>query len=331
MTNQRDNPNQFKPPTLAIIAAAGAAVVVILHLINLPWNSTLAQEIENAGHMPMFGLFSLLILAVVKRLLSSRLRSPSTIFVISFVLASLAGLGMEFLQKFVARDPDIRDLFRDMMGAGAFLLLAATYEKVSSRPLVSRLWTKFFLRIAAVMILLAGTIPLGHAIGGYFHRSEKFPQLCDFISIWERPFLRVRYGSITANSAPVEWPGERPQQIAKLDLRPGVYAGVMLEEVSPDWRGYAILALDIYCESPPGIDLVIRIDDVHHRGRLNDRFNRTIHLSQGFNPMRLLLSEIEAAPAGRRMDMENLYSVILFVPTLEKPATLYLGPLRLIK
>ena len=110
----------------------------------------------------------------------------------------------------------------------------------------------------------------------------------------------------------------------------GDYPGATLEWPARDWTGYHVLQFDTYLESGPGLDLVVKIEDLDHDGR----YQRSLppdwsSLTPGPNRTRIALSEVERAPDGRRLDLRHIRRLQFFTVGPARPRTLFLDGIRL--
>jgi hypothetical protein len=150
------------------------AAVILLGCLPIHAQSRLSLEIENSGHALLFGLAAVLLLR--------NYREGPRPYLISFLFAVSAGVGLEFAQSLLGGDAEFQDIMRDAMGAGAFLGFAYTY----SRTLTFR--KKTLLRSAAIaLILIAFDSPLLTSIA-LARRWFAFPVVVDFGSQSERRF-----------------------------------------------------------------------------------------------------------------------------------------------
>jgi hypothetical protein len=104
---------------------------------------------------------------------------------------------------------------------------------------------------------------------------------------------------------------------------------VDFDEPYPDWRGRDALVWTIVSDLDRPLLMAIRVHDAAHDQRFRDRFNRKFTVAPGVNRLRIPLDDIRNAPDRRKMDMRRIRAVILFVFDLKRPASLFLGPLRL--
>ena len=109
----------------------------------------------------------------------------------------------------------------------------------------------------------------------------------------------------------------------------GDYPGATLEWPARDWAAYDDLQFDIYLESGPGLDLVVKIEDLDHDGRYQDRYHRTVPLGPGPNRTRIELSEVARAPRRRRLDLRRIRRLQFFTVGPSRPRTLYFDGIRL--
>jgi hypothetical protein len=116
----------------------------------------------------------------------------------------------------------------------------------------------------------------------------------------------------------------------RLALEPGEYPGIELDEPPEDWSGLEELRFDVHLEGHDPLDLSIRIIDADHDGRFEDRFNGVAPLRAGPNRVRVPLDEVRRGPMSRTLDLHRVRGLMLFVPGLTSPRTLFLDDVRLV-
>ena len=91
------------------------------------------------------------------------------------------------------------------------------------------------------------------------------------------------------------------------------YPGVSLEEPWPDWSGYRELRLTVRNNEDAPVEVVLRVHDRAHTYAFGDRYNETFSLPpRRLTTLRVPLSRIQHAPAGRLMNLRQIASVILY-------------------
>jgi hypothetical protein len=172
--------------------------------------------------------------------------------------------------------------------------------------------------------------PFAVVVRGYIARDRAFPLLCVLDgSAWERSFVTVDGGVlIPARAAPRAAVGH--EALATLQLRPGRrYAGLALDEPYPDWRGFGKLVMTVASDGSGPIELHIRIRDREHNGRDDDSFFTRLTVTSTPEEFEIPLSDIAAAPRGRRMDLGRIGGVAIYVVDLEAPVRLFVGGIGL--
>ena len=280
-----------------------AIVFLLLNIVSIPTNTLLGEEIENLGHVPLFGVLSIAILTLSRAWLGKRIKRPLIHYAVAFVVTSGLGALTEFIQFFEARDADFSDLARDVVGAATFLGIYLTFD-VHTRYLWSSARSRLKALVRAVFVLaLAGmAIPLTLWIGAYIHRDNTFPVLFSADSFWSRKFLEIQDAKLSVVSAPAGWTGEASKPVARLILEPAQYPGITLREPFPDWLGYHTLIISLYSPVDTTISLGLRIDDVHHNFDYRDRYTEKISIASGANSLLIPLDRIRMAPQDRETD-----------------------------
>jgi VanZ family protein len=302
-----------------------AALLLFLFFGDAPASSRFWNAFLDAGHTALFGVIAL----VVYYWVASRRRGASALSngLAAFAITVILGALTEVLQTFQARgDPSVTDLLRDAAGAGAFLLIAwvvSTWRKH---------WTSARLAavVVAVVLLASAGWTLMRTTACYAARDNAYPTLFNLDgSWWESEFLDLGQNRLTPGVRTMPGGERQDVRLSRLDLAPGRYSGITFDEPYPDWRGRDALALTIVSDLDQALPMAIRVHDASHDQRLRDRFNRSFNIVPGVNRLRIPLEDIRNAPDRRKMDMARIRGVILFAFDLKKPASLFVGPLRL--
>lgn len=266
----------------------------------------LAQVAQNTAHVPAFGFVAWLALRWLQSFRLSRMLHWQG-YLAAFTIAVALGIVVELVQRLLQRDAEISDVIHDALGALGVLCFCASAQIGSrSRTLL------LVLLISGALSLGVGTYPLAWATVAWFKREQQFPQLVSFDSQIDAFFLVPE-----ADARIVEFPqslAQEPHERALLlPLVNGEYPGVEIARPHADWRGYEKLVLDVANPADRPVSLSLRVHDRKHNSLSNDRFSSTQELPPRARVLyQLRLTDIESAPATRRMDMSQIASVIIF-------------------
>lgn len=309
-------------------------VVVALTLMaaefELPYDTRLGREIQNAGHAPFFGVLSLLFLWLSNRAVGSRVNRRFWHYLIALAASAVLGATSEYLQIASPRDADIWDLARDVAGAVSFL----GFHLILDRKMAP-FWGKWARKgkpvifAGCVLLIVSPFVPVALWAGAYLHRNQAFPEVCDFESYWGNMFLKTRNAALQVTDPPAGWKRSGSAHAARVTFSGATYPAFFIEEPYPDWRDYAFLRFAVYSELDTSVNLVLRIEDSHHDRAYEDRFNRAIVIRPGVNPISISLDDVRQAPATRDMDMAAVRALSLFAVRIKKPFTVYLDDFRL--
>jgi VanZ family protein len=311
-----------------LLSAASIALPMAVLLVDLPQGSVFWRDLGNAGHVPVFGLLSLVLLGLFRRI-RPQLADP-ILFGAAFLATAAFGVLTEFVQFFGPRDADLYDLLRDLAGAGGFLLIVlAVVSNWSKARTVGLRWRRWTLLAAAVALLSAGLARFVITSLAFLERDRAFPYLTQFGQSWADTFLTTNNAELSIAPDSVIKRFGANETVAQLMLYPADYPGLEIREPYPDWRGFDTLAFEVY--SPDGriSNLQVRIHDRQHSGDYSDRFNRVVNLQSSALPVRIALSDIVGAPRGRNLDIGEVASIILFVHGLQDTGSLYISDLHL--
>lgn len=312
--------------TSIILLLGAAAIILLICTLQLPGDNFLIGEIQNTAHTVVFGLLSVVLLGLSRLIFAKALVQSYKHYYMSFVVTVFIGAAIEFIQIFGLRDADIWDLVRDMVGAAAFLGFYATVD-----PRVAPGWTKrvrIGIRFGSIAVLIAAFVPLALWLGAYLNRNAVFPQLLTFDSVWETKFLTTRNAEIDRVAPPADFT-QAVGKVGRLSMFPGDYCGFRIAEPYPDWTGYDRLSFDVYSHLDTTVTLGVRIDDIHHNQKYEDRYNGAFTVSPGTNRLSIDLRDVRHAPSSREMDMTAILYVLFFTYDPKERLVLYLDRIRL--
>jgi hypothetical protein len=303
-----------------------SGLLALLQYLEPPNRSLAWITVLDVGHAPLFGAIAL---AVLQFLLATPLANRSRLFLYGLALGFtiLMGALSEWLQIGADRNSDPRDFARDALGACAFLLAAATWDRCALLNSRFSSGVRVSCRGVALGMLTLAFAPGALVAHAYVERAAAFPALCDFAGAWETNFVTTSHARLEYTSLP----GASGGAISAwhITFEPARFSTFKLVEPYPDWTGYQHLRLIAQSELDRPIDLVLRIHDRRHDGRYSDRFNRSLTFLPGINEFVIPLAEIRSAPEGREMDLSAIQRLSLFAVAPEESFSLYLLELGL--
>lgn len=179
----------------------------------------------------------------------------------------------------------------------------------------------------SVFLLLVACLPLAVAITDEGIARTQFPLLADF----ETPFEKDRWEE-DARASVDRSVSRHGNASLRVEMEPSLYSGISLVYFPRNWSGYHFLRLEVFNPASEEIKITCRIHDrQHEKGeqRYEDRFNQGFLLRQGWNELRIDLSEVVSAPYSRKMDLGEIRVVGLFATTLSAPRTVFVDYVRL--
>lgn len=306
--------------------AAVIALLVLLAVGQQPERTLLWDALFDAGHVPLFGAIALL----MRGALAERLRntSPARTSAIVFGLTLALGLVTEIVQAVIPnRDAAWIDLARNAAGAASFLLLWHAWTGRQSTTAGARRSGVVVAAVALLLVALA-LAETADTLVALYERARALPTVVAFDGArWESKVVRTGANRLTPAGAARA--AGSPAGLARLDLLPATYSGLSIDEPYPDWRGYTNLVLTVVSDEQETLPLTIRIHDAKHDNRYRDRYNTAFRITKGEHILRIPLDEVRTSLDRREMDMRRIRGIVLFVHRLDRPAHLYLGPMRL--
>ena len=273
------------------------------------WLGGIPAELHAFAHVGFFGLVAL-VLMQMPRLRALRFW-PRAGWVLLSVL--LIGIAIELAQVLFGRSAGLRDLWQNAVGAAAAVSLYAPFG--SQRRLL--------VGVAAALVAFELAGP-GIGLWDRAVARAQFPILGEFDTRFEH-----RRWSSGESVAGVARTGVRSLRVY---LEPGRYAGTTLQRSFGDWRGYAYLELSLYNPVEETLPITVSIRDhehFRHGGAYGDRYNGRFIVQQGWNDLRIPLSEVRDAPARRTLDLADIGEVVIFTANLQHTRIIYLDRVRL--
>lgn len=292
-----------RTPPVAL-AAVGLLLLALVLVIPVPSHPRIWIVLSNVAHAPVFAVLSLLILHWIRSRWNLAFGSAVAW---AFAATIVLGAAVELVQGFIGRDASWGDVWTDALGAAVALGWIAHREPAEPVP-VRR--TGLAIALLAAGIALA---PLASAVVAYGLRSLRMPTIAGFSLPSDLYFIELQSASARRAPLPPEWSRPDDTLSLALHLNEGEWPGVAFYEPSPDWRGHRSLKLDLTNPGRTPLDLTLRVHDLKHDQRHEDRFNRKLTVApETRTVVTVLLKDIESAPLGRKLDLGRVAGMILF-------------------
>ena len=257
-------------PGRLYLVLVGATLIALLfaqqqQLFKLPGWGRFWVAVPDALHGTWFACVTWLILWFVKRWAKHDNVLPTTVFI-----GVCIAVGTELGQKLTGGDAEIGDVFFDMVGMSAALLVWAARR--SAIP--------YRVGMTLATILMIGSIwPVVMPFLIDRYRDSIAPQLVRFDSRYA--FDLVHSGSdVAVVDSPVKWPIEG--RVLRVTLADERWPGIWFPNPISDWVAFSELDADVFVEgtTPMPITVSIRL-----RGAAVDHVYRTFQCDPG--PCRL--------------------------------------------
>ena len=189
------------------------------------------MALPDALHGTWFACVTWLILWFVKRWAMRSNVVPTTV-----LIGVCIAVGTELVQKLTGGDAEIGDVFFDMVGMSAALLVWCAREEL----------IHFRIGIALATILMIGSLwPIAMPIMIDRYRDSIAPQLVRFDSRYV--FDLVHSGSVVAVvDPPAEWSIEG--RVLRVTLADETWPGVWFPDPISDWHAFSELDADVFVD-----------------------------------------------------------------------------------
>src|SRR5690606_1228778 len=167
--------------------------------------------------------------------------------------------------------------------------------------------------------------PLASTGLAYARRASGFPELANFDRGVGVGFISRRYAQARIVPLPAQWADARQEKALHIRFLSDSWPGIELSEPPADWRGWRALVIEVANPEPIELTFMVRIDDRHHNGRYEDRYNRPFRVPPGARErFAIPLSEIQTAPKERLLDLGATDRILLFRRHDSQSETMYL-------
>ncbi len=285
-----------------------------------------AIALHDFGHVIAFGLVTALFSFALPARYHQGFLPRAQAAGLAASAAIVLGVAVELAQAVSGGNGDLWDVLRD--AGGAFfvaIILAARDPALSARARTA-------LAVVAILVLGPFTFPLLAALYDEALARAQFPILASFESA--RELSRFQFGEdYNARLVSTLDDEGRPTSAVQLSLPPGKYPGVVLSYFPGDWRGLRALRLLLVNREPVPYEMVVRIDDAGYDYKLDmdDRYTRSFVLSPGANRLEIPLADVATAPRGRRFDLGQVRSLLVYAVDLARPREIIIGPIVLVR
>lgn len=294
-----------------LAALAVLAVLALIEVFYVPGHTRWLEALNNAGHIPVFGLLAIALLHLVKRSGATLRSRPVLAYSVTLILAAILGAASELVQYFTPRDADLGDLVRDMVGAASFLALYAAWRDHDLKPLHSRMPRLRSMLLGTTAVLwLAGGASLLVWSAAYVQRWWHSPVICQFDSYLSTRFVSA-HGVRLEHDATSDASGAEVRGL-RVRFESRDWPGVEIADVPANWVGYDSLVLELTVEGDRPLAVAFAAFDRLHNETRADRFSAGRILDPGSQRLATPFDRIFVAPRGRTMDMEHMKGVRVF-------------------
>lgn len=284
--------------------------ITALLLLSLPSDNLWLRELFNAGHTVLFFIISFVLYSLLHD--SQRFSDIKIVYLLVLLIGLLFGVTIEMLQGFLQRESSIDDIYRDFLGLMSGIS-ALVLSRLASMP------DKIMLAVLSSGLLFVGMFSFLQISLHYVQRSDAFPLIIEFEKKWATSFMRFN-NAVLLVDANAE--GSKPKMF-RVRFDAGSYPGISIIEPEENWLSFNTLRFNVFSNNAADVELTLRIHDKEHNQNYDDRFNRSFNIQPGLNEIVVNLNEVQSGPAGRKLDMENIAGITLFMVDLD--SSLLLG------
>jgi hypothetical protein len=282
------------------------------------YSSRSFKRIWDIGHILFFALFTFVILQNW-----SFLKDKNFIkrLIIILPISLISGSFIEAVQLQFNRLPEFGDLWRDVLG----VLFAFFFFFPRDKPRSSKI-----LLMGKIILIVLLTLELKSPLIAVLDENiagKQFPVLSNF----ETPFESDRW-EVDGKIKRYQKISSQGHYCLQVLLTPQKYSGITLKYFPENWQEHSKLSFSVFNPRPDKFKFNFRIHDmahVLHDEIYQDRYNKTISISSGWNLIELPLKEIQDAPRDRIMDLSKVVNLRIFITNLSEPLIFYIDEVYL--
>lgn len=316
-------------PGARLMVLYGAMVLFLLALfgLNKP-RGWLELTLQDLREVFFFGFAALVILELTALLGRRWIRKRSLYYAVAITV--VAGL-VPLYEWLVPDDPDAawRGL-KSVVAALAFLALSASLDRGLKREHSwLRGWPRRSIALFATLLIVAVLNPLLPVFASYAGRAGAFPVVVDLASDWQAPFIEVEGAELFVGKGPEDWSRRAGRKVALLLFEGSPGGGVMVQEPYKDWTGFDVLTLNIFSTASRPVRMLFRLEDSSRRLPPEERIDYPLHVVPGANDFVIPLQAFAVAPSERRLDLQKVRRVGLFLDEPAEPLRIYFHRMRI--
>ncbi len=291
----------------AVLLLSVVCVFFLLLSTSLTSDDYLINEINNFGHILLFGVFAIGLLYWIKATQRERIRSAGMQYLLAFLVTTGIATFTEVLQVFGARSADLVDVLRDVLGVTAFLGCYALFD--DSLQAVQRLsrGKKMLCLVLLLIIPVLAFLPVAKAAHIEYRINAQLPVLLDFDEDWE-------YGLVTrlhAHIYPLREAG-RHSGWSRAQFQADEFASLLFKGFKRDWTAYTMLHIELESESQQEETLGLLLFDRVYNYEWEDGYRRDVMLQPGANKISIALDAIREGAQTRKLGLCCMQAIELF-------------------
>ncbi len=264
----------------------------------------LEKELWNLLHLFGFFIAWVFLLNLVPQFAPKNLKRLGLVVLVTVVVSG----AIEFVQHYIGRSASVKDIGLNLAGTLVALIIVI-FTKKYLRP-----WQPVVIGFLLVTIL--GLLwPSTKIFIDELYIAKNFPVLSDFSS----PYELSRWEQWKAKYKLQGGEGKKVLHVTfEKDAR---YSIVALNSFGHEWIKYKQLVFLVHNPGSNAFTTYIRVHDRKHsesNDAYRDRYNREEKIQSGATEISIELLDIYKAPEGRRMNINEIESIMMFTLNLEE-------------
>ena len=294
--------------------SALSILIIILVLLCLNINTGLFGDenlyyaIYNFLHIAAFAIITFAFYKLIPEL-------KYKTWLIIGIAVSLAFL-TELIQMYNARDADIADLFKNIVGIS--ITISWKNRNNTSTRFIKSSKKYIFLCVIAITIIL-----FLNEVGSYFYYKLKFKRKLPILAKFENNWELKRWQTNNSEIELSDYFASDGKLSLKINFGISLYSGISIKNFISDWRGYSYFYFDVFNPQKETVNLYLRFDDKESTD-YNSRGNLCHKIKSGINKIKIPIEAIKINPKKRSLDLRFMKSIVFFLHKPEKEITLFI-------
>lgn len=282
----------------AVLLLAVVGVFFLLLSTSIDSDDRLIIEINNFGHIILFGVFAIGLRYWIKATQQQHIRSAGMQYLLTFLATTGIATFTEVLQVFGPRSADGIDMLRNVLGITAFLGCYALFDDKLQRVYRLSGVSKAACLVVLLIVPALALVPVAKAARIEYRKYAQLPVLLNFDEDWE-------YSLVTRLHANIYTLGEAGRHTgwARAQFQPHKFASLLFKDFKRNWSAYSKLHIELDSEAQRAETLGLLVFDHDYHHEWEDGYRQDVVLQPGANKITIDLHDVEQGAQNRKLGL----------------------------